>query len=195
MKTEVFPQFNQDLHIHTIFSEMDSQVVPEQTIALIAEINHSKIIGISDHFEMIEDLGLYKRTVEKYNFILGVEVDGSKMMKEAIDFNPDYFIYHCYDRDEDYKAIEKFLSTGKPFIIAHPHAIGTDLDRVPKECFVEINNRYIWRMSSSEYYQQYKDDFKFIFSSDAHQPNWLNQIIAQKFAKTLGIEETIIFDK
>ena len=45
----------QDLHIHTIYSSGDSAVVKEQTIALIEEVRHASIIGISDHFEYLVD--------------------------------------------------------------------------------------------------------------------------------------------
>jgi hypothetical protein len=45
----------QDLHIHSTWSDTDSAVVPEQTIALIAAVGHARIRGISDHFEMFDD--------------------------------------------------------------------------------------------------------------------------------------------
>ena len=51
----MIPLYTQDLHIHTIFSTGDSAVSREQTVELVAEINHAKIIGISDHFEYIGD--------------------------------------------------------------------------------------------------------------------------------------------
>jgi hypothetical protein len=33
-------------------------------------------------------------------------------------------------------------------IVAHPTAFDTDLGRVPSECLIEINNRYVWKVSS-----------------------------------------------
>lgn len=193
MNNLLYPQCNQDLHIHTIFSTTDTQIVPEQTLELIASIRHAKIIGISDHLDMIEDLDLYRKTVRKFNFHLGVEIDGAEYVDDAIAFKPDYFVYHCYNRISDYKGAEKLLSDGKPVIIAHPNVLGTNLKEVNKNCYIEINNRYIWRDSAKYFYEPHVNDFKFVFSSDAHQPNWLNQIIAKKYADKLGIKETIIF--
>lgn len=46
-------QLKQDLHIHTVYSTGDGAVVPQQTIELIAAMNHSEIIGISDHFDYL----------------------------------------------------------------------------------------------------------------------------------------------
>lgn len=45
----------QDLHIHTIWSSGDGAVVPEQTVELIAQIRHARVVGISDHFEYLVD--------------------------------------------------------------------------------------------------------------------------------------------
>ena len=47
--------YPQDLHIHTVFSDQDSSVVPEQTPELVARIAHAQVIGISDHFEHFAD--------------------------------------------------------------------------------------------------------------------------------------------
>ena len=84
--------------------------------------------------------------------------------------------------------------TGKPVIIAHPYAFNTNLDKIPHECYIEINNRYIWRFDWKSYLSDYINDFRFILSSDAHQPNWLNQNVASYVADELGIRETLIFD-
>ena len=43
----------QDLHIHTTYSTNDNSVVPEQTVALVAAVNHANIVGISDHLEYL----------------------------------------------------------------------------------------------------------------------------------------------
>ena len=86
------------------------------------------------------------------------------------------------------------LSTGKPTIIAHPNALETNLDRVPKEAIIEINNRYIWRCDWRQEYQRYVDRFKFVINSDAHQPHWLNQNIARFVANELGIKEHLLFN-
>ena len=76
----MIPLYTQDLHIHTIFSTGDSAVSREQTVELVAEINHAKIIGISDHFEYIgdENYKKYKESVTSFRFKLGTEVDGHK---------------------------------------------------------------------------------------------------------------------
>lgn len=190
-------QFNQDLHIHSTFSKCDSAVVPYQTIDFIAQVKHSKIVGISDHFECFEnneEFVQYEETIRKNGLIKGIEVDGKNSVEPAVNIGFDYYIYHCYDFDEDYEALEILLNTEKPVIIAHPHALNTDLSRIPVECFIEINNRYIFRVDWREYYGPYTKRFRFVLSSDAHQPNWLNQNIARFAAKDLGIQETIIFD-
>lgn len=113
--------------------------------------------------------------------------------KKAITLDPEYFIYHCRHRKAEYEGIEHLLATGKPVIIAHPLMMGTDLRKLPRECYVEINNRYVWRNDWRRGYKPFMKDFRFVFSSDAHQPNWLNQNISKYVARELGVEETIIF--
>lgn len=190
--------FPQDLHIHTTYSPGDSAVAMEQTIELIEEVRHAWVIGISDHFEFLVD-GLfaeYEAKVRKAGFKLGVEVDGSDWVNEAITYdNLDYFVYHCQDRDSEYRGAEKLLQTDKPVIIAHPNALATDLDRLPPDCLVEINNRYVWRTDWYSYYKPYTDEFRFVIGSDAHQPNWLGQAVARSAAARLGIEEYLLFSE
>ena len=93
----------------------------------------------------------------------------------------------------NYKGVDKLLNTGKPLIIAHPLAMGTDLNKVPSECYIEINNRYIWRFDWKKELSKFVNSFKFVFSSDAHQPNCLNQNVSQYVGEQLGIKETKIF--
>jgi len=191
-----FYQLNQDLHIHTIFSVRDSAIVAEQTPQLIANIKHAKIIGISDHFEHLIENGIvekYLDIIESYNFHKGTEIDGHRYVEEAIKYDFEYFIYHCWDNPEDYKAIETLLKTGKPVIIAHPYATGTNLDMIPESCIIEINNRYVYKYDWKSFFSPFLKKFKFVLSSDAHQPNWLNQTISLYVARELNIKETILF--
>ena len=186
----------QDLHIHTIWSDSDSSVVPEQTTELIAEIGHARICGISDHFEMIADcFDDYRAEVAAHGLLIGTEVNGHEWVPSALDADCDYRIFHCYDRDADYRALEQLLADERPVIIAHPNALDTDLERVPPECLVEINNRYVWRCDWAAFYGPYRERFRFVISSDAHQPNWLNQTVARHVAAALQIEETLLFDR
>jgi hypothetical protein len=185
----------QDLHIHSTWSDTDSAVVPEQTIALIAALGHARVRGISDHFEMIVDRwDDYRAEVTAAGLRVGMEVNGHEWVAAALDAECDYRIFHCWDRDADYKALETLLGSDRPVIVAHPHALGTDLDRVPPECLVEINNRYIWRCDWHAEYGPYAERFRFVISSDAHQPNWLNQTVARHAAAELGIAETLLFE-
>ena len=92
------------------------------------------------------------------------------------------------------RIVKHCLQTGRPVIVAHPHAIGTRLARVPTDCRVEINNRYIWRGDWRSYYAPHAQRFRFVLSSDAHQPNWLNQSVARHVAGQLGISEDLLFD-
>lgn len=185
----------QDLHIHTIFSNYDSMVVPEQTLELISHVKHAKIIGISDHFESLHgnSFELYRSAVRSFGFYLGTEVDGSDWAKEAIKYPFDYFLYHCRDKRSEYKGAEKLLETGKPVIISHPAFMGTNLSKVPPKCYVEINNRYVWRTDWRNFHAPYLNNFKWIINSDAHQPWMLNQVMARFVASELGITETILF--
>jgi hypothetical protein len=185
----------QDLHIHTIYSANDSVVVPEQTISLVAGLRHAGIAGISDHFENLVGgaFETYKDEIRAAGLKLGTEVDGSAWAKEAASYNVDYYIVHCRNRTADYRCLEQLLATGKPVIVAHPNALDTDLNRIPAECFIEINNRYVWRCDWHSYYGPFADRFKFILSSDAHQPHWLSQFVARHVAEQLGIEESILF--
>ena len=185
----------QDLHIHTVYSIGDSAIVKEQTVNFIKEVDHASIRGISDHFEYLVDgttFDTYEKEVRSAGFKVGIEVSGYPLVKEAARTNSDYFVYHCSTR-EDYIALDHLLATGKPVIIAHPLFMGTDLDRIPPACYIEVNNRYIWKSNWRERLRKYVDDRKFVISSDAHQPNWLNQNVARYVCRELGIHETIIF--
>jgi hypothetical protein len=186
---------NQDLHIHTIYSKNDSVIVPEQTIGLVAGLKHARIAGISDHFENLVDgaFETYENEIRSAGLKLGTEVDNSTWAKEAASYNMDYYIVHCRDRAADYGCLEHLLTTGKPVIVAHPNALDTDLNRVPADCLIEINNRYVWRSDWRRYYGPFKDRFKYILSSDAHQPHWLSQFVARHVAEQLGIQECILF--
>lgn len=186
---------NQDLHIHTVFSTTDPAIVPQQTIEFIAWVNHARITGISDHIECIDpqDFSRYKSEIGKHGLKTGIEIDGHRSVEKAIDLDPEYFIYHCYDEQSSYNGIKYLLDCKKPVIIAHPFIMKTNLKKVPSECYVEINNRYAWRTDWRNEYTPFIDTFRFVLSSDAHQPNWLNQTIAKYIAKETGIKETIIF--
>jgi histidinol phosphatase-like PHP family hydrolase len=182
----------QDLHIHTVFSTGDSAIVPEQTVDLIASVRHAETIGISDHFEYIcdKDFDSYSSTVRSFGLKLGTEVAGGEYTVDASGYPVDYYIYHCKDAEINYTGFERLLATGKPAVIAHPFYMGTNLDRLPDGCLVEINNRYIWRSDWRRLLAPYREKFRFILSSDAHQPNWLNQNVARYVAGELGVEET-----
>ena len=185
----------QDLHIHTTYSTGDSAVVPEQTVALVAAVRHAKIIGISDHFDYLVngDFESYETELRRFGFKVGVEVDGHSWVAEAKSYDLDYYIYHCRDQNADYRSLEKLVTTGKPVIIAHPNAFQTNLNRVPPECLIEINNRYVWRTDWKQYYAPFTNQFKFVFGSEAHQPHWLSQTVAHYVAMQLGIEEHLVF--
>ena len=190
------PLYKQDLHIHTVFSSGDTAVVKEQTVELISQIRHAEIIGISDHFEYLQynTYDIYKKEVMKYNFKIGTEVDGHKSVNAAVALEFDYYIYHCWDNEKDYRAIDQLLLTEKPVIIAHPYATGTQLNKVPSECLMEINNRYVFRYNWKAFFSGHLSRFRFVMNSDAHQPNWLNLNVSRYVANELGIEETLLFD-
>ncbi len=186
----------QDLHIHTIYSTGDGSVVEQQTVELVARVDHAERIGISDHFEYLYD-GLfaeYESTVRSHGLLLGTEVDGGSWTRLAAGFPVDYFVYHCRDTEKDYLGLHELLETGKPVIVAHPHMMGTDFDRLPDEAIIEINNRYIWQCDWIETYGPVRNRFRFVISSDAHQPNWLDQNVARRAAEELGIEEYLMED-
>jgi histidinol phosphatase-like PHP family hydrolase len=185
----------QDLHIHTVYSTGDTLIVEEQTIDLIKKVRHAAIVGISDHFEYLSDratFDTYEKEVRSAGFKVGIEISGYALVDEAVKTNSDYFVYHCSAK-EDYTAVDGLLATEKPVIIAHPLILGTDLDRIPHACYIEVNNRYIWRSNWRERLRKYVPERKFVISSDAHQPNWLNQHVASYVCRELGIRETILF--
>ena len=187
-------QVPQDLHIHTIYSSMDSAVVEEQTPELIARISHARVMGVSDHFEHFSHrYELYKQDLKKWGFHVGTEVDGSDYVEEAIQLDFEYYIYHCRNHRKEYQAIDKLLATGRPVIIPHPMILDTDLSKVPQECYVEINNRYVWRDDWKRKIGPHTHRFHFVIGSDAHQPLWLNQNVARYVARELCIEETLLF--
>lgn len=185
----------QDLHIHTTYSRTDSSVVPQQTVALVAAVRHAKVVGISDHLDCLTNgqFDKYESEVRRAGLKLGVEVDGHAWVAEATGLNVDYYIVHCRDQAADYRSLDRLLATGKPVIIAHPNALNTNLNRVPTECLVEINNRYIWQSEWESFYMPFRDRFRFVIGSDAHQPNWLGQVMAHHAAERLGIKEHLVF--
>lgn len=185
----------QDLHIHTTYSTSDDAVAPEQTIALIAAVVHANSVGISDHFECLLNgrFETYEKDVREMGFLVGVEVDGHPWVDEALNVDVDYYLFHCRDQTADYRSLDKLLASGKPVIAAHPNILQTDLNRVPSECLVEINNRYVWRTNWKRYYGPFTNRFKFVIGSDAHQPNWLGQAVARHAAAQLGIQEHLVF--
>jgi hypothetical protein len=187
---------DQDLHIHSVFSTGDSAIVPQQTISLIASVKHARITGISDHFDYLtgECFEDYRTEVKKFGLILGTEVDGANWVEEAVKYPFEYYVYHCYDRERDYQGAELLLSTGKPVIIAHPQALNTNLGKVPDACYIEINNRYVWRFDWRSYYTPFVSIRKFVLGSDSHQPNWLTHSVAEAVARELGVTNTIIFN-
>jgi histidinol phosphatase-like PHP family hydrolase len=187
----------QDLHIHTVFSTTDSAVVPEQTVALVADTKHAAVVGISDHFDCLVggEFDAYEKEVRQAGLKLGAEVDGHAWAAEAAGYPLDYYIFHCRDQGADYAATEILLDTGRPVIIAHPNSFATDLNRIPPDCLIEINNRYVWRNDWRAYYGPFTDSFKFVISSDAHQPNWLGQAVARYAAGQLCIEEYMVFGR
>jgi histidinol phosphatase-like PHP family hydrolase len=185
--------YPQDLHIHTTFSQHDGAIAPQQTIELVAAIAHARIIGISDHLESIaDDFSAYAEVVRSYGFLVGTEVNGADWVAEAEGVAAQYYVYHCRNREQDYRGAEHLLATGKPLIIAHPLILETDLRRLPPQCLIEINNRYVWR-SDWEVLRPFRGAFSFVIDSDAHQPHWLNQNAARYVAGALGITETLVF--
>ena len=184
----------QDLHVHTVFSRGDGAVAPEQSVELVAAVGHARVLGISDHLEaIVDDFSAYAETVRSFGLHVGTEVNGADWLREAEVVDAEYYVYHCRDREQDYRGAERLLATGKPVIVAHPLFMGTDLRRVAPECLVEINNRYVWR-SNREILRSFVDTFSFVIDSDAHQPHWLNQNVARYVAGKLGVEETILFE-
>jgi histidinol phosphatase-like PHP family hydrolase len=188
------PALRQDLHVHTTFSRGDGAVVPEQTVELVARIAHARVLGISDHLEYVGDaFKEYARTVRAHHLKLGVEVNGAEWVAAAEALPVEYYVYHCRDRAEDYRGAERLAATGRPVIVAHPNALQTDLNRVSPVCLIEINNRYAWRDPGYQALAPFVGRFRFVLSSDAHQPHWLNQTAARFIARELGIEETLLF--
>lgn len=186
----------QDLHIHTTFSFDDGAIVPEQTVPVVAFANHARVRGISDHFEYIcgNRFDKYRETVLAHGFHLGTEItwlDSADKALEIPDF--EYYIFHCEDSKAHYKALERLIASGKPVIVAHPMILKTNLDKVPPGCYIEINNRYVWRNPWRKLLTPYVNRFPFVIGSDAHQPHWLNQNIARGVAVALGVEETLLF--
>ena len=187
----------QDLHIHTVFSTGDGAIVPQQTPRLVAEVRHARVIGISDHIEYLRGdvFGNYAAEVKGLGFRLGAEIVDYDDVEYSLSLPLDYRILHCYDEDKYYAAAERLLGGGDPLIIAHPMALGTNLGRLPAECLVEINNRYVWRNDWRSFFSPWTNRFRFVFSSDAHQPNWLGQAVARHVGTELGIAETLVFGK
>lgn len=184
----------QDLHIHTTWSRHDASVVPEQTPELVARVGHADTVGISDHFEHFAatDYARYVDELTGLSLFAGTEVDGAAHAADAAALAFDYYIYHCRDAAAEYRGVETLLATGRPVIIAHPNLLGTDLSRVPPEALVEINNRYVWRVDWRAFYGPYREQFRFVIGSDAHQPSWLGQSVARRAAAELGIAETLL---
>ncbi|MGA2974996.1 MAG: hypothetical protein ABSF77_06775 [Spirochaetia bacterium] len=185
----------QDLHIHTTFSSSDDSLVPEQTLDLVASVRHARVMGCSDHLnDVVDDFEMYARAVRAHGLRVGTEVDGADWVAKAVGLPVEYYVYHCRDREEDYRGAATLLATGKPLIIAHPQVLGTNPSRLPQGCLIEINNRYACRQGSEALLTSCIGRFEFVISSDAHQPHWLNQNVARAVAERLGIRERLLFD-
>jgi hypothetical protein len=186
----------QDLHIHTNYSSRDPGVVPEQTLDLIRKLGHARVTGISDHFEcMVMDKRLerYIEDVRAHGFHLGTELLDSSWLDQALEHPFEYYVFHTADEPGAYAALETLLETGKPVIVPHPGMMGTDLNKVPTGCLVEISNRYAWRGDWRAELGPHVHRFKFVLSSDAHHPTMLNQRFARSVARELGVQETLVF--
>jgi hypothetical protein len=184
----------QDLHLHTTFSSGDNSVVPEQTLDLVASVRHARVMGCSDHLDgIIDNFEEYARAVRAHGMHLGTEVGGAEWVSKALELPVEYYVYHCCDKEEDYRGAEMLAATGKPLIIAHPQLFMPDLSRLPKGCLIEINNRYSWQRDGEELFKACIGRFEFVISSDAHQPHWLNQNVARAVAERLGIRERLLF--
>jgi len=190
------PSIPQDLHIHTTFSNGDGAILPEQTVAMVAAVGHAKVVGISDHLEFVCGRGFdtYRQEVRRHGLHVGVEVNGHDWIDDALGVDVEYYVYHCRDVAADYRGAERLLATGRPVIIAHPLVLETNLARVPDSCFIEINNRYVWRSDWRAGLGPWVGRFRFVIGSDAHQPHWLNQNVARMVAAALGVRETVLFD-
>lgn len=201
-------QVPQDLHMHTVYSTGDDSVAPQQTVELLAAVAHARVLGISDHFDFVfgELFEEYAAVLRGHGLKVGTEVDGADWVTDALLVDADYYVYHCRDSHREYRGAERLAESGKPVIIAHPFMMRTNVRKIPKDCYVEINNRYIWRSNwrrelaplvSATGPQESGDTggrrYRFVISSDAHQPNWLNQNVARYVAREMGIEETLLF--
>lgn len=185
----------QDLHLHTTFSYSDDSVVPEQTLDLVASVRHASVMGCSDHLnDVVDNFETYARAVRAHGLHIGTEVDGADWVIKAVGLPVEYYVYHCRDREEDYRGAATLLATGKPLIIAHPQVLGTNPSRLPQGCLIEINNRYSWQRGSEALFKACIGRFEFVISSDAHQPHWLNQNVARAVAERLGIRERLLFE-
>ena len=185
----------QDLHIHTTYSYGDSAVVPQQTAELIKSLDHARITGISDHYEYLPEVfGKYRKEVHGNGFWCGCEINLSGDVPGAVELPFDYYIYHCRNEASEYRGAEKLLESGRPVIISHPMAIGAELGKVPTGCYIEINNRYVYKADYMEYYTPHLKRFRFVLGSDAHQPNWLNHTVCRYASDRLGIEPAMIFE-
>lgn len=188
----------QDLHIHSTYSTGDTAVAPQQTLELIAALEHAEVRGISDHFEYLTEASVfeeYRRKAHNLGFYCGCEVNDSSDAEKALDYPYDYYIYHCRNQASEYKGAERLLEAGKPIIISHPMAMGADLNKVPTDCFIEVNNRYVWQREYKNYYSPHLNRFRFLCGSDAHKPNWLNHLVASYAMEEMGLENTLIFKK
>lgn len=187
----------QDLHIHTVMSIGDSAVVPQQTLDLIARVRHADIIGISDHLSSLREgrFAPYRAAVLAHGFHVGIEVTHHSEAAEAVNLDVEYYVYHCGSSDEDYRQLDILRATGRPVIVAHPQALDTDLNRVPGDCLIEISNRYSFLSDWLVFFRPFVDKFRFVLSSDAHQPNWLGHGVARCVARELGVRETILFPR
>ena len=188
-------QVPQDLHVHTVFSHLDSAVAEAQTLDLIAAMRHARVIGISDHLDNLVERSVeeYIQAVRAHGFRIGIEACAPEWVEMAAGLPVEYYVYHCLDTDAGYAGAGHLLETGRPVIIAHPMVIGTNLDRVPPDCLVEINNRYVWQNDWRAKIGPHARRFRFVINSDAHQPHWLNQSVARYVARELGIQETLLF--
>lgn len=193
----------QDLHNHTQWS--DGSSTPEELLHR-ARKNGLKVLGISDHYEVIQDKIAYRRTLNKLKnhfpdikFLIGVEIRiGTLLNLPIVDLETlnlyDYILIESLEYHTNIPKVLEYLSTIRSTLTAKIGFAHLDLERLgthrigviefmaTQNIFLDFNFEGTFYANLLQGYGQIEDvlgsDVEIIVGSDSHtiESDWWSNL-------------------